>query len=201
MKRIALAATVFAAIAAIAASSRANIDGDSFQRELWGWTVSMRAPKNWSPSEERSYPSILLWLVRRDPPGKMLLSAEQLEDTNSASDYAEHTTKLLEALGFTVRKPQLHAQTGAYWIDFDNGEVYLRQAFLVIGDVGYALTLSARNSRTRGQHLRAFDFALRSIKIKRGKPIQKLPAADAGPESESDSESEPENDEPAVQDD
>lgn len=168
--RTALAATVFATIAAIAAPTRADIDGDSFQRELWGWTVTLRAPKNWSPSEERSYPSILVWLVRRDPPGKMLLSAEQLEDTKNASVYAQRTSVLLEALGFTVRKPQLHAQTGAYWIDFDNGEVYLRQGFLVIGDVGYSLTLAARNSRTRGQHLRAFDFALRSIKIKRGQP-------------------------------
>ncbi len=184
MRRTALAAAVFATIAAIAAPAHADIDGDSFRRELWGWTVTLRAPKNWSPNEERSYPSILLWLVRRDPPGKMLLSAEQLEDTKGAFQYAQRTTKVLEALGFTVRKPQLHAQTGAYWIDFDNGAVYLRQAFLVIGDVGYALTLSARNSRTRGQHLRAFDYALRSIKIKRGKPKQAPPADGPEPDAE-----------------
>lgn len=186
MRRIALAAAVFAVFAVIGATSRADIDGDSFRRDLWGWTITLRAPKNWSPSEERSYPSILVWLVRRDPPGRMLLSAEQLEDTSGAFQYAERTSVLLEALGFTVRKPQLHAQTGAYWIDFDNRGVYLRQAFLVIGDVGYALTLSARNSRTRGQHLRAFDFALRSIKIKRAKALVQAPTADAGPEPDAE---------------
>jgi len=193
MRRAWLAATVIAVIAAIATPTRADIDGDSFERALWGWTVSLNAPTNWSPIEERSYPSILVWLVRRDPPGKMLLTAEQLDDSLDASQYAKKTSVLLEALGFTARKPQLHAQTGAYWIDFDNGEVYLRQAFLVIGDVGYALTLSARNSRTRGQHLRAFDYALRSIKIKRGKPITKIraadpAAADAGPEPDAEPE-------------
>lgn len=167
MKRSAAARLVFATLIAASATARADIDGDSFQREQWGWRVSLTSPKNWIPSEDRSYPSIVLWMVRRDPPGRILLSAEQLDEVADAPAYAKKTAALLEKIGFSVRAPQLHSQTGAYWIDFDNGKVYLRQAFLVVGGIGYVLTLSASSSRVRGQHLRAFDGALRSIKIKR----------------------------------
>jgi hypothetical protein len=183
MPRRARAAALIAASVSLVPAARAEVDGDAFALELWGWTVELTSPRNWIPSEERSYPSILLWMVRRDPPGKMLLSAEKLDGVKGAFDYATRTTQLLEALGFAVRDPQLHGPTGAYWIDFDNGRVYLRQAFLVVGGVGYALTLSARDSRTRGSHLRAFDAALRSIHIRRVKPVESVEPAAPQPEA------------------
>ena len=197
MKRRACSVTALFALIAVGATARADLDGDLFTRELFGYQVSLVTPKNWNPTEERSYPSVLLWMSRRDPPGRMLLSAERLDGSLDAFGYAKRSTALLETLGFTVRPPQLHSSTGAYWIDFDNGAVYLRQAFLVVGPVGYALTLSAPDSRTRGQHLRAFDYALRHIAIHRadrsqpapeaappaGAPIEDAdePALDAGP--------------------
>ncbi len=183
MKRTAQVAGIAIVVVLIGALSRATagLDGLEFTRDVFGWRIAMTAPNNWEPSEERTYPSILLWMIRRDPPGKMLLSAERLSDEKmSAEAYALETTKLLENMGFTVRSPQLHSSTGAFWIDFDNGAVYLRQAFLVRGGIGYALTLSARDSRTRGQHLRAFDGALRSIRVKRA--ARAAPAPDAGPQ-------------------
>ena len=64
-----------------------------------------------------------------------------------------------------MRPPQLHSATGAYWIDCDRARRYLRQAYLVAGGIGYTLTLSADDAQRRGQHLRAFDSALRSIRI------------------------------------
>jgi hypothetical protein len=95
----------------------------------------------------------------------MLFSAEPLVDVTDAQTYATQTVAHLEKLGFTVRAPQLHSATGAYWMDFDDGKQFLRQALLVPSQlgIGYALTLSAPDASTRGQLLRAFDYTLRSI--------------------------------------
>ncbi|RMH40852.1 MAG: hypothetical protein D6689_12385 [Deltaproteobacteria bacterium] len=158
-------------------TATADIDGDRFSADRYGQTIEVTAPRNWTPSQRRGYPSVLLWLTRRDPPGRMLLSAERLARRTDAARYAARAKTALEALGFAVRPPQLHAQTGAYWFDFDNGKTFLRQAVLVVGDVGYALTLAAPDSRTRGQHLRAFDAALRSVRVRRSSTA----SAGAGP--------------------
>jgi hypothetical protein len=99
----------------------------------------------------------------------MLFAAEILETELDSQSYALATSKKLEKLGFRVRAPQLHSATGAYWMDFDNGKSFLRQAVLVPADsgTGYSLTLSTNDNRTRGKLLRAFDLSLRSIRRKR----------------------------------
>lgn len=162
--RLGIGALVFVAFAAVAT---AGIDGSDFESAKW--RVKMSAPKNWQLTEQTSYPNVLLWMVRHGPDGKMLLSAERVAEGDDALAYANRTSELLEKMGFTLRAPQLHSATGAYWLDFDNGRVYLRQAFIVANGIGYALTLSAADSRTRSAHLRAFDYSLRSIR-----PIRKL---------------------------
>ena len=166
----------------------AEIDGDRYRSKPW--KVRMSAPKDWQISEQTSYPNVLLWMVRRNPAGRMLLTAEKHTAKIDALAYATRTIEVLENMGFTVRKPQLHSATGAYWIDFDNcrepskgceGKMFLRQAFLVVDDIGYALTLAADDSRTRGRHLHAFDYALRSIRIDRDKSANPTPPPPEGP--------------------
>jgi hypothetical protein len=151
----------------IAASGRVHgeIEGDRFESSLW--RVSMSAPKNWQLTEKTAYPSILLRLVRRAPDGKMMLAAERVAPGVDALAYARRTAGILRSMQFQVRSPQLHSSTGAYFIDSQGRGSCLRQAFLVADGVGYSLTLSAPDNRTRSQHLRAFDYALRSIQILR----------------------------------
>jgi hypothetical protein len=177
------------ATSVFAGSARADIDGDRFESETW--RVSMKAPKNWQLTETTSYPSILLWMVRRTPDGKMLLSAEKLDASMDALAYAKATSTLLEKRGFRVRAPQLHASTGAYLIDFDNEKTFLRQALLVTNGVGYALTLSAKDTRTRSQHLRAFDYALRKIR-----PMRKSSKDEEAPPGSADNKDATDTDEP-----
>jgi len=94
----------------------------------------------------------------------MLLTAEKLPRANTDSlTYARQTRIVLRGMGFKVRAPQLHSVTGAYWVDFDDGASFLRQAYLTKGGVGFTLTLAAPSSRIRNQHLRAFDASLRSL--------------------------------------
>jgi len=174
-RRLAFALLIAAATAlGSAATSSAEIDGDQFRSK--DRRITIRAPRNWQLTEQTSYPDILLWMTRKNPDGRMLLAAEPQRDKIDAAEYARRTAVVLQRLGFTVRTAQRHAATGAWWFDFDNcgnatscpGKVFLRQAFLVEGNVGYSLTLAAPDARTRGQHLRAFDAALRSIVIQRG---------------------------------
>ena len=147
--------------------AHADLDGEFFKSAEW--RVSLESPRGWQLSEDSSYPSILLWMTHRRPDARMLFAAEIVDEALDSQSYALATAKKLEQLGFRVRAPQLHAATGAYWMDFDNGKSFLRQAVLVPLDTqtGYSLTLSASDNRTRGQLLRAFDLSLRSIRRKR----------------------------------
>jgi hypothetical protein len=161
--------------------ARADLEGAEFFSPEW--RVRLTAPKYWQLSERSSYPSVLLWMSRRAPRGKMLFAAERLPAPETARAYAARTAKKLSALGFRVRAPQLHSASGAYWFDFENDKSYLRQAFLVAGPVGFTLTLSADDPRTRSQHLRAFDSALRSITPQKDTPVtpEGAPEPEVGP--------------------
>jgi hypothetical protein len=149
----------------LASTARADIEGSEFESSAW--RVRMTAPKNWQVTEKTAYPNILLRLVRRAPDGKMMLAAERLAPGVNALAYAERTAGILRSMRLQVRPPQLHSSTGAYFVDAQGQGAFLRQAFLVAGGIGYSLTLSAADNRTRSQHLRAFDYALRSIQIMR----------------------------------
>ncbi|HEU5058894.1 MAG TPA: hypothetical protein VFU21_20310 [Kofleriaceae bacterium] len=153
-------------------AARADIEGEQFQSGAW--RVRLSAPRGWQLTEKTAYPNVLLRMVRRAPDGKMLLSAERLEPGTDARAYAVKTAELLKRMGFNVRPPQLHSSTGAYFVDSQRGPSYLRQAFLVSGTIGYSLTLEAPSSRVRSQHLRAFDFTLRSLQTLRP---EEIPAA------------------------
>lgn len=152
--------------------SSAEIDGDEFFSEEW--RIQLTAPTNWLLTEQTAYPNILLRIERRDPGGVILLAAERVTGVRT-QDYAREVNKRLEKLGFKTRAPALHATTGAYVTDFDNGKAFLRQAVLVIDGIGYSLTLSAPDVRTRGQHVRAFESALRELR-----PIRRTPATPEG---------------------
>jgi hypothetical protein len=160
--RIAAAALTALLVAApLVAPAIAELDGDRFRSDTW--RVSLTTPRNWQASEQSSYPNILVLMVASNPRGKMLLSAERLEGVRDADTYARNTAAILAKLGFQVGAPRAHP-TGAFWLEYDNGKAFLRQAFVVADGYGYALTLSADSVHGRTQHLRAFDATLRSLR-------------------------------------
>jgi hypothetical protein len=172
--RLLAVATVGAAVLAawLAAPAHAEIDGDRFLSRAW--RVRLTAPRNWQLTDKTAYPSVLLRMVRRAPDGKMLLTAEKVAAGVDALAYAIRTAELLRTMRFEVRAPQLHASTGAYFIDMHRGSWFLRQAFLVAGGIGYSLTLSAPDNRTRSQHLRAFDAVMRSVQVLAPEELEEL---------------------------
>lgn len=159
-------------VALVGEAALGDIEGEQFQSGTW--RVRLTAPRGWQLTEKTAYPSVLLRMVRRAPDGKMLLTAERVDAGTDARAYAMKTAELLKTMKFSVRAPQLHSSTGAYFIDSHRGDSYLRQAFLVSGTIGYSLTLECASNRMRSQHLRAFDFTLRSIQTLRP---EEVPAA------------------------
>src|SRR5690606_13601795 len=108
--RIALFGLAVASIA-LTGDARARLDGTSFVSEAW--RIEMTAPRGWQVSERSSYPNVLLWMARRNPHGRMLLTAERLRRSEDVLSYARRTAATLATMGFRVRAPQLHSATGA----------------------------------------------------------------------------------------
>ena len=155
-----------ALIVAVGGDANGELVGDEF--DSTEWRVRLSAPANWNATDKTAYPNILLRLYRRAPDGKMLLTAEAAQKNATSISYANATVELLDSIGFETRAPQLHPATGAYLIDSQSKSAFLRQAFLVKNGIAYSLTLSAKDSRLRSRHLRAFDKTLRSIEFMAG---------------------------------
>src|SRR5262245_42109947 len=141
-----------AAMGLAALLAHAERDGGQFESSEGG--VRLSAPRGWHVSVRTAYPNVLRSVIQRSPRGRILVTAEQLEQpAETAQSYARRTSTKLSALGFRVRAPQVHGATGAYWIDLEDERSALRQAFLVNQGIGYTLTLAADDARSRGQHL------------------------------------------------
>lgn len=145
-------------------TGRANAQVETGRVESSPWRIRISAPEGWRISGQGSYPRVIAWMNRTGPAGTMLLTAERPKNPASSVQYAQQTVAQLRAMGYTIEtEPQLHAATQALWIEFDDGKTFFRQAVLITGDIAYGLTLSAPDRRVRAQHLRAFDYALRSM--------------------------------------
>lgn len=151
-------------IALLAWATRAQAQVETGRVESSAWRIRISAPEGWRISAQGSYPRVIAWMNRTGPAGTMLLTAERPKNPASSVQYAQQTVAQLRAMGYTIEtEPQLHAATQALWIEFDDGKTFFRQAVLISGDIAYGLTLSAPDRRVRAQHLRAFDYALRSM--------------------------------------
>jgi hypothetical protein len=152
------------ALVLIAWASLALAQVETGRAESKEWRIRIAAPEDWRISAQGSYPRVVVWMYRRNPAGTMLLTAERARAAQSSVQYAQDTVKQLQTLRYAIETtPQVHAATQASWIEFDDGKTFFRQAFLVMGDTAFALTLSSPDRRARAQHLRAFDSALRSM--------------------------------------
>lgn len=150
-------------------AARARAQVETGRVESSAWRIRISAPEGWRISAQGSYPRVIAWMNRTGPAGTMLLTAERPKSPASSVQYAQQTVAQLKGMGYKIEtEPQLHAATQALWIEFDDGKTFFRQAVLISGDIAYGLTLSAPDRRARAQHLRAFDYALRSMERSEG---------------------------------
>lgn len=184
MKRLLLAigALVLVAIAISTSVVEAELDNQIFTSKKD--RLRLVVPRGWRATDQASYPGMLLWMLRNQPDGKMVLTAEPFTRTvycswppecRASSDPLP--TKLACALrgkmqaqrlrvGPVQAGPKENEQAGmpSVWFELDDGKQYLRQAVALGEDRVVSLTLSAASAEARSAHVRAFEQALRTLR-------------------------------------
>jgi hypothetical protein len=141
-------------------------------------------PRGWRATDQPSYPGLLLWMLRSQPEGKMVLTAEPftrqvycswpIECRSSGDSLAG---KLACALRHKLEAQRLHVgpvqagpkeneQAGipSVWFEVDDGHEFLRQAVALREDRVVSLVLSAPSAEARSAQVRYFEQALRTLR-------------------------------------
>lgn len=198
MQRLARAALPLALLVAIALittflveDSRAELDNQVFTSRAD--RLRLIVPRGWRATDHPTYPGLLLWMMRTQPPGQIVLSSEAFTRElycswptvcRAATDtptnkYACALRVKLQAqrlrVGPTQAGPKENEAAGipSVWFEYDDGKRYLRQAIAVTNDRAISLVLSAPSLEARSAHVRPFDQALRTLRL--------LSAAEAAP--------------------
>lgn len=142
-------------------------------------------PRGWRGTDQPSYPGLALWMMRSQPPGRIVLTSEaftrelycswpiacRTSHESPASKYACALRQKLTAQRFRVGPvqagPKDNEASGlpSVWFEYDDGKTFLRQAVaLGASDRAVSLVLSAPSNDTRATHVRAFEQALRTLR-------------------------------------
>jgi hypothetical protein len=165
--------------------------------------VSLVVPRGWRATEQPSYPGVLLWMLRSQPPGEIALTAEPFtramycswpaqcrasKDTLPAKYACALRAKLALAsmkLGPIQAGPRENEESGvpSVWFEYDDGKHFLRQAVALGSDRAMSLVLAAPTADARATHVRAFEQALRTLHelAPEAVAIDAAPPADAAP--------------------
>ncbi len=190
MRRLARGLVPLVLLGAITTTTLVLVD-DS-HAELEGSVYSSRSdririviPRGWRATDHPTYPGLLLWMMRTQPPGQIVLSSEAFTrelycswppacrataDTPT-NKYACALRMKLQAQKMRVDPvassgPKENAAAGlpSVWFEYDDGKHFLRQAVAVSGDRAFSLVLAAPSLEARASHVRPFDQALRSMR-------------------------------------
>ena len=194
MRRVALAALALALLIAgaliIETTSRADLDAGA-QSGNGGVFASRTArlrllvPRGWRATEQPNYPGLLLWMLRSQPSGQIVLTSETFTHDLYCSwpvscratrdapmqKYACALRQKLEAqrlrVGTVQAGPKENEAAGmpSVWFEYDDGRRFLRQAIAMTGDRAISLILSAPSNDARAAHGRAFEQVLRSLSL------------------------------------
>ena len=178
----ALIAAVLAVVVIAMPTVSAELENSIFTSKVH--RIRLVVPRGWRPTDQPSYPGLLLWMLRNQPEGKMVLTAEPftravycawpIECRQSpdplpaklACALREKLTAQRMRVGPSQAGPKENAQNGmpSVWFELDDGKRYLRQAVALGEDRVVSLTLHASSLESRSTHVRAFEQALRTLR-------------------------------------
>jgi hypothetical protein len=141
-------------------------------------------PRGWRATDQPSYPGLLLWMMRDQPEGRIVLTSEPFTRDVYCSwpvrcqmSHDALPAKLACALGAKLAQQRLHvgpveagpkeneeAGLPSVWFEYDDGKHFLRQAVAIDEDRVVSLVLSAPSAEARNAHVRAFEQALRTLR-------------------------------------
>jgi len=190
MRRVFAAASALALVVAIAIvvvgisarDSRAELENQVFTSRVD--RLRLVIPRGWRATDQPSYPGLLLWMMRSQPPGQIVLTAEaftrelycswpiacRTSPESLASKYACALRTRLQAqrmrVGPVQSGPKDNAASGmpSVWFEYEDGKKFLRQAVALGPDRAVSLVLAAPTNDARATHVRPFEQALRTLR-------------------------------------
>jgi hypothetical protein len=187
MRRLASAAIAIALLGALVLvflveNSQAELENQVFISRAD--RLRMVVPRGWRATDQPSYPGLLLWMMRTQPPGQIVLTAEtftrelycswSINCRNQTTNTARYACALREQLakqrmrvGPTQLGPKENDAAGlpSVWFEYDDGKRFLRQAVAVTDERAISLVLSSPTNEARAAHVRPFDQALRTLQL------------------------------------
>jgi len=175
-------AGLVAVMIAVPARVNAELENSIFTSKVH--KVRLVVPRGWRATDQPSYPGLMLWMLRNQPEGKIVLSAEPFTHAvycswphECRSSAEPLPSKLACALRDKLTAQRMHvgppqagpkenAQNGmpSVWFEVDDGKRFLRQAVAIADDRVVSLTLQAPSADARSAHVRAFEQALRTLR-------------------------------------
>ena len=179
---LALVASLVVAVLVLVEDSEADLDNLVFTSKPD--RIRMVVPRGWRATDQPSYPGFLLWMMRSQPPGQIVLTSEvftrelycswPVACRNSADPVLQRyvcalRTKLEAALmkvGALQPGPKENEAAGkrSIYFEYEDGRRFLRHAFTFTNDRFITLVLSAPTNEGRATHVRPFDQALRTLR-------------------------------------
>jgi hypothetical protein len=190
MSRVFAALIAFVLLCAMAIGVGILVGGDA-HADLENSVFTSRAnrlrmvvPRGWRATDQPSYPGLLLWMLRSQPPGQIVLTAEAFTReqycswpiacrTSPESLSSKYACALRARLvgqrmqvGPVQAGPKDNEAAGlpSVWFEYDDGKRFLRQAVAVGGDRIVTLVLSTPTNDARASHVRPFEQALRTLR-------------------------------------
>jgi hypothetical protein len=190
LPRLRRAAFPLALLAAVALAIGLVVDRSSAELENLVFTsradhLRLIVPRGWRASDQASYPGLLLWMARSQPQGQMVLTSEEFTralycswpplcrggDDPLPVKYACAIRSTLLARGLRVDAVQAGPKDNdaaglpSIWFEYQDGKHFLRHAIAFSTDRAICLVLSAPTSEARATHSRAFEQALRTLRL------------------------------------
>lgn len=166
-------------LVAVAAGAAAALGGSRVYRND-AWRVrSFEVPRSWESAPQASYPAVLLLAVGPDG-AHLSLAAQRIARGVRARGMAEAAAASLGRQGFReVRVADEYDGRARLDATYEGGRSSLRQIYVVAGDLGFIVTLTAGSGQVA--HLvKDLDEAARSLQIGSiAAPLADAGAADA----------------------
>lgn len=192
MQRLRRVAFPLALVAALVVAGSVLVDDSAAELENLVFTsrpdrLRLIVPRGWraseQPSEQPSYPGLLLWMAPSQSPGQIVLvsevfnrklfcswpvtcrtSHEGLPSKYACALRAKLVTQHLR-VGPIQAGPKDNADAGlpSIWFEYEDSKHFLRHAIAFSSDRAISLVLSAPTSEARATLTRAFEQALRTL--------------------------------------
>jgi len=144
----------------------------------------MVVPRQWYATDQQTYPGVILWMMRTQPPAQVALTSEAFTRTLYCSWPPQCraapeslTSRFACALRTKLAAQRLRvgpAQAGpkeneaagmpSAWFEYEDRKRFLRHAVALTADRAYSLVLSSPTAEARAAHARSFEQMLRTLR-------------------------------------